>query len=272
MTHLEYDWESPVWRHWLHELSRDHTLVRYDERGSGLSDRDASDLSFESWVRDLETVVDAAGLDRFPLLGVSQGSAVAIAYAVRHPERVTRLVLYGGYVQGAFARARTDEERQEAQLLTRSLPSFWGRDNPAFRMFFAARFVPEGSQEQMRWFSELTRVTTTPEIAVRLRETASVIDVTDLAPLVRLPTLVIHGVGDAAIPFDQGRRLAALIPGARFVSLPSVNHILLEDEPAWPRFLDEVRAFLAEEQPPPAAADVRGSPRTPPPRPSRRPR
>lgn len=272
MTHLEYDWESPVWRHWLRELSRDHTLVRYDERGSGLSDRDADDLSFESWVRDLETVVDAAGLDRFPLLGVSQGAAVAIAYAVRHPERVTRLVLYGGYVQGAFARARTTEEREEAQLLTRSLPSFWGRDNPAFRLFFAARFVPEGTQEQMRWFSELTRVTTTPEIAVRLRTTASMIDVTDLAPQLRVPTLVVHGVGDAAIPFDQGRRLAALVPGARFVSLDSVNHILLEDQPAWPRFLDEVRAFLAEEDARPTPADLRGSRRTPPRRPSRHPR
>jgi pimeloyl-ACP methyl ester carboxylesterase/DNA-binding winged helix-turn-helix (wHTH) protein len=272
MTHLEYDWESPVWRHWMRELSRDHTLVRYDERGSGLSDRDVDDLSFESWVRDLETVVDAAGLDRFPLLGVSQGSAVAVAYAVRHPERVTRLVLYGGYVQGAFARARTPEEREEAQLLTRSLPSFWGRDNPAFRMFFAARFVPEGSQEQMRWFSELTRVTTTPEIAIRLRTTASMIDVTDLAPQVRAPTLVIHGVGDAAIPFEQGRRLAALIPGARFVSLDSVNHILLEDELAWPRFLDEVRAFLAEEDTPPATPDLRESRRKAPRRPSRHPR
>jgi pimeloyl-ACP methyl ester carboxylesterase len=181
-------------------------------------------------------------------------------------------VLYGGYVQGAFARARTPEEREEAQLLTRSLPSFWGRDNPAFRMFFAARFVPEGSQEQMRWFSELTRVTTTPEIAIRLRTTASMIDVTDLAPQVRAPTLVIHGVGDAAIPFEQGRRLAALIPGARFVSLESVNHILLEDELAWPRFLDEVRAFLAEEDTPPATPDLRGSRRKAPRRPSRHPR
>ena len=246
ITHLEYDWESPVWRHWLHELSRDHTLLRYDERGSGLSDHDAEDLSFESWVSDLETVVDAAGLDRFPLLGLSQGCAVAVAYAVRHPERVSRLVLYGGYVQGIMARARTPQEREEAQLLTRSMPAFWGRDNPAFRLFFAARFVPEGTQEQMRWFSELTRVTTTPEIAVRLRSTAAAIDITALAPRVRAPTLVLHGVGDAAVPFEQGRQLAALIPGARFVSLASQNHVLLEDEPAWPRFLEEVRGFLAE--------------------------
>ena len=266
ITHLEYDWESPVWRHWLRELSRDHTLLRYDERGSGLSDRDADDLSFDSWVSDLETVVDAAGLDRFPLLGLSQGCAVAIAYAVRHPERVSRLVLYGGYVQGIIARARSPQEREEAEMLTRTMPGFWGRDNPAFRLFFAARFVPEGTQEQMRWFSELTRVTTSPEVAVKLRSTAASIDVSALAPRVRVPTLVLHGAGDAAVPFDQGRRLAALIPGSRFVSLESQNHILLEDEPAWPRFLDELRRFLAEDdlRTAPRASRVMGSRRTPP--------
>ena len=274
LTHLDYDWESPVWRPWLQELSRDHTLLRYDERGSGLSDHDAEDLSFDSWVSDLETVVEAAGLDRFPLLGLSQGCAVAIAYAVRHPERVTRLVLYGGYAQGVAARATTAAEREEAELLTRSMPSFWGRDNPAFRLFFAARFVPEATQEQMRWFSELTRVTTTPELAVRLRSTAAAIDVTELATRVRAPTLVLHGVRDAAVPFDQGRRLTALIPGARFVSLESQNHVLLEDEPAWPRFLDEVRRFLAEDDAPsaPTGSRLKGSRRTAPRPPSHRPR
>ena len=274
LTHLEYDWESPVWRHWLHALSRDHTLVRYDERGSGLSDHDADDLSFESWVRDLEAVTDAAGLDRFPLIGISQGCAVAIAYAVRHPERVSRLVLYGGYLQGLLARARSESEREEARMLTHSMPAYWGRDNPAFRLFFAARFVPEGTQEQMRWFSELTRITTTPEIAVRLRTTASVIDVGSLAPLVRAPTLVLHGTGDAAVPFEQGRRLAAEIPGARFVALETRNHIILEHEPAWPRFLDEVRRFLAEEDidAPSTGAPLTAASRTPPRPPSPRPR
>jgi pimeloyl-ACP methyl ester carboxylesterase/DNA-binding winged helix-turn-helix (wHTH) protein len=277
LTHLEYDWESPIWRHFLHAMSRAFTLVRYDERGSGLSDRDAADLSFESWVSDLETVVDAAGLDRFPLLGISQGCAVAVAYAVRHPERVSRLVLYGGYTQGVLARARTDAEREEAHMLTNAMPRYWGRDNPAFRLFFAARFVPDGTQEQMRWFSELTRVTTTPDVAVRLRTTASTIDVTALAPLVRAPTLVVHATGDAAVPFDEGRRLAALIPGARFVSLDGRNHVLLEEEPAWPRFLDEVRRFLAEDAPAADAsrADAKpatAAPRTPPRPPSSPPR
>jgi pimeloyl-ACP methyl ester carboxylesterase/DNA-binding winged helix-turn-helix (wHTH) protein len=272
LTHLEYDWESPVWRHWLHALSRDHTLVRYDERGSGLSDREADDLSFDSWVRDLEAVVDAAGLDRFPLLGISQGCAVAMAYAVRHPERVSRLVLYGGYLQGSLARARSEQEKEEARMLTQGMPVYWGRDNPAFRLFFAARFVPEGTQEQMRWFSELTRVTTSPQTAVRLRTASSNIDVTGIAPGVRVPTLVLHGTGDAAVPFEEGRRMAAAIPDARFVSLETQNHVMLEHEPAWSRFLEEVRRFLAEDDRQSMASPVKGSDRTPPPRPSRPPR
>ena len=267
LTHLEYDWESPVWRHWLRELSRDHTLVRYDQRGSGLTDRAVDDVSFDAWVRDLETVVDAAGLERFPLIALSQGCPLALAYAARHPERVTRLVLYGGYVQGSFVRASTPEEYEEARLMTSQLPAFWGRDNPAFRLFFAARFIPEGTPEQMRWFSELQRVTTAPEMAVRLRTAAAEIDVSDIAPRVRAPTLVLHATGDAVVPFDQGRAIAALVPGARFVPLESRNHVLLEGEPAWPRFLDEVRRFLAEDadaavSPAPPAAPRRPSPRS----------
>jgi pimeloyl-ACP methyl ester carboxylesterase/DNA-binding winged helix-turn-helix (wHTH) protein len=244
MTHLEYDWESPVWRHWLRELSRERTLVRYDERGCGLSDHDAEDLSFDAWVRDLETVVDTMGLERFPLLGISQGCAVAITYAVRHPERVTQLVLYGGFAEGVITRARTPEELDQVTMIMRGIPLGWGHDNPAFRMFFAARFLPEGTPEQMRWFSELQRVTTSPEIGSRLLSTAARIDVTELAPQVRAPTLVLHATGDAVAAFSQGRKLAALIPGARFVPLEGRNHILLESEPAWTRFVDEVRRFL----------------------------
>lgn len=245
LTHLEHDWESPVWRPWLRALSREHTLLRYDERGSGLSDHEVDDLSFDAWVRDLETVVDAMGLERFPLLGISQGCAVAVAYAARHPERVSRLLLYGGYVQGAIARARTPQEREQADIIMHQLPLGWGQDNPAFRLFFAAKFLPEGTPEQTRWFSELQRLTTTPEIAVRLRGAAASIDITDVARTVRAPALVLHATGDAAVPFDQGRLLAALLPGARFVSLESRNHILLESEPAWARFTDEVQRFLA---------------------------
>jgi pimeloyl-ACP methyl ester carboxylesterase/DNA-binding winged helix-turn-helix (wHTH) protein len=270
MTHVEYDWESPVWRHWLRELSRERTLVRFDERGNGLSDREVDDLSFEAWVRDLETVVDALGLERFPLLGISQGCAVAIAYAVRHPERVTRLVLYGGFAEGVARRARTPAQLEETQMVMRGIPLGWGHDNPAFRMFFAARFLPEGTPEQMRWFSDLQRLTTSPETGSRLLSTAAEIDVMELVPQVRAPTLVLHATGDAVASFSQGRMLAALIPGARFVPLEGRNHILLEHEPAWARFVDEVRRFLAEVDAAGGGAAARAAPLTrgtpPPPR------
>jgi pimeloyl-ACP methyl ester carboxylesterase/DNA-binding winged helix-turn-helix (wHTH) protein len=245
LTHLEYDWDSPVWRHWLAALSDGRTLVRYDERGNGLSDWDVDDVSFDAWVRDLETVVDALGVQRFPLFGMSQGCAVAVAYAARHPQRVTRLVLYGGFAMGSLRRARTPEKRAEAEMLIRLMPQGWGRDNPAFRQFFATMFLPEGTPEQMRWFSDLQRVTTSPANAVRLRTTSAWIDVQEAAQRVRAPTLVLHATGDAAVSFEQGRRLAAFIRGARFVPLDSRNHILLESEPAWSRFVREVRAFLA---------------------------
>ena len=247
LTHLEYDWESPVWRHWLRELSRDHTLIRYDERGNGLSDRTIPDFSFDAWVRDLETLVDELDLDRFPLIGLSQGCAVAIAYAAKHPERVTRLVLYGGYARGRLVRAKTPEELDEAHFIINSMPLGWARDNPAFRQFFATIFLPEGTPEQHRWFSELQRVTTTPENAVRLRHAAGEIDVTQLARTVQTPALVLHATGDAAVPFDEGREMAALLPNSRFVPLDSRNHILLADEPAFQKFLAETRNFMHEE-------------------------
>ncbi|HEY0304863.1 MAG TPA: alpha/beta fold hydrolase [Longimicrobiales bacterium] len=247
LTHLEYDWESPVWRHWLRELSRDHTLIRYDERGNGLSDRTILDFSFDAWVRDLETLVDELDLDRFPLIGLSQGCAVAIAYAAKHPERVTRLVLYGGYARGRLVRAKTPEELDEAHFIINSMPLGWARDNPAFRQFFATIFLPEGTPEQHRWFSELQRVTTTPENAVRLRHAAGEIDVTQLARTVQTPALVLHATGDAAVPFDEGREMAALLPNSRFVPLDSRNHILLADEPAFQKFLAETRNFMHEE-------------------------
>jgi DNA-binding winged helix-turn-helix (wHTH) protein/pimeloyl-ACP methyl ester carboxylesterase len=247
LTHVELDWSSPVWRHWLTELSSNHTLVRYDERGCGLSDRDAEDLSFEAWVRDLEAIVDGLGMERVPLLGISQGCAVAVAFAARHPERVSSLVLYGGFVLGHFRRARDAAEMREAEMLIRELPLGWGRDNPAFRQFFANIYLPDGTPEQHRWFSELQRVTTSPENAVRLRTTAAEIDVREEARRVTAPTLVLHATGDAAIPFDQGRMLAACIQGTRFVPLESRNHILLESEPAWEQFLREVRPFLGTE-------------------------
>lgn len=244
LSHLEFEWRSPVWRHWLEELSRDHTLIRYDQRGGGLSDWDAEDVSWEAWVSDLETVVDAVGLDRFPIFGVSQGGSVAIAYAVRHPERVSHLILYGAYARGWRGRVKSAEELEEEEAVMTLMRSGWGRDNPAYRQIFASSFIPGATWEQMRWFNDLCRMSTSPENAVKFRQIAGGIDVTDLLLKVQVPTLVLHARGDLRVSFDQGRILAAGIPGARFVPLDGSNHILLENEPAWTRFLREVRAFL----------------------------
>ncbi len=239
LNHLEYDWHSPIWSHLLHALAAERRLIRYDERGNGLSDWDVDDISFEAFVRDLETVVDAAGLERFSLFGISQGSAVSIAYTVRHPERVDRLILYGG-----FARGRARRNPEQAETLLALIRQGWGSDNPAFRQFFTSLFVPDGNPEQMQWFNDLQRITTSPENAVRIMQATGQVDISDLLPQVRVPTLVLHARNDAAVPFDEGRRLAAGIPGARFVGLESRNHVIVEKEPAWTRLLEEITAFL----------------------------
>jgi class 3 adenylate cyclase/pimeloyl-ACP methyl ester carboxylesterase len=242
MNHLEFDAQSPVWRHWIEELGKDHTLIRYDERGNGLSDWEA-ELTFEHMVGDLEAVVDALGLERFALLGISQGCAVSVAYAVRHPERVSRLVLYGGYVRGWRTRA-DPQEIEWRQALTSLIRTGWGQDNPAFRQVFTSLFMPEATPEQTQWFNDLQRVSTSPENAVRLMGIFAEIDVSDLLPQVRVPTLVLHCRNESIAPFDEGRRFASGIPNARFVPLESRNHLILPDEPAWRRFMTEVRAFL----------------------------
>lgn len=246
LTHVDHDHDSAVWRHWVAELGRGRRLIRYDERGCGLSDHNAADLSFEAWVRDLEAVVDAEKVERFSLLGISQGCAVAIAYAARHPERVDKLVLYGGYAIGRNHRNSTPQEELEATLLGNLIRVGWGRDNPAFRQVFGTLFVPGGTAEQWQWFNDLAR-TLPMENALSILEMTHAIDVRALAATVDRPTLVLHAVGDAMCPFENGRMLAALIPGARFVPLESRNHVLLESEPAWTRFLEEVRAFLGAE-------------------------
>src|SRR5829696_634870 len=151
LSHLEFDWDSPVWRHWLVELSRTHRLIRYDERGCGLSDRDVDDLSFDAWLRDLEVVVDATGFERFPLLGISQGASIAIAYAVKYPERVTHLVLHGGYARGRALRISTAQQQESAEMMLKLVELGWGGQNPAFRQFFTSLFIPDASLEQQRW-------------------------------------------------------------------------------------------------------------------------
>ncbi len=240
LNHLEYDWQSPIWSQLLHELAARHQLIRYDERGNGLSDWDVDDISFEAFVRDLESVVAAARLDRFALLGISQGCAVSIVYAIRHPERVTHLVLYGG-----FARGRAKRDAEHARTLVSLVEQGWGKENPAFRQFFTSLFFPEGTPEQMQWFNDLQRITTSPENAVRIMRATGDVDISDLLPQVRVPTLVLHCRNDAAVTFDEGRRIAAGIPDAKFVALESRNHLVLPSEAAWEKFIGEIRTFLA---------------------------
>jgi len=244
LSHLDYDWESTVWRHWLKELSSRFHLLRYDERGCGLSDWDVERFAFEDWVEDLETVVDAAGLDRFPLLGISQGGPVAIAYAVRHPERVSHLLLLGSYAQGRRKRAKAQEEVELIDALIDLVRLGWGRADPTYRQMFVARFLPEGTQEQWRAFDELQRRTTSAANAWRFIDEFANIDVLDLAPRVTAPTLILCARREPDNNFQASRMLAGLIPGSRLVPLDSANHLLPEQDPAWPRFLAELDAFL----------------------------
>ena len=242
LNHLEYDWESPIFRHLFHALSRNRTLIRYDARGNGLSDWDVPELSLDAWVSDLETVVDAAGLQRFPLFGISQGCAIAVTYAARHPDRVSHLVLLGGYIVGANKRA--PENREKRRALATLIKMDWGSDSPAIRQMFAMQLAPDATKEQVDSFNELQRRTTSPDVAYRHFEAVGEVDTTEFVSKVTAPTLVMHARGDLQVPFDLGRQLAAAIPGARFVALQSRNHLLLEGEPAATRLFEEVDLFL----------------------------
>ena len=244
LTHLEYELHSPVWNHWWQEFAKHHTIVRFDQRGSGLSDWTVEDISFDARLSDLETVVEAANVDRFALLGISQGGSTAVAYAVSHPERVSHLILCGAYARGVRKRGASQEEIEARVTLTRQ---GWGRDNPAYRQLFTSEFMPEATIEQMSWFNELQRISASPESAARMQEESGNVDVLHLLPQVSVPTLVLHARDDARVPFEQGRQLAALIPNAEFVPLDSKNHLPLETEPAWPVMLSEVRRFLGVE-------------------------
>lgn len=244
LTHLEYEWESPVWRHWIRFFCDHFRFIRHDERGCGMTDWNVGDLSFERWVEDLESLVDVVDpQEPFGLLGISQGAATCIAYAVKHPERVSKLVLYGAYARGTYQRGDTEKERFYRALIEMTRTG-WGKDNPAFRQVFTSRFVPGASEEQIGWFNELCRKTTSPEIAARLLETRAEINVVELLGQVKAPTLVLHSRDDDVIPIAEGHILAAGIPNAQFVELDSKNHILLETEPAWERFCAEVLDFM----------------------------
>lgn len=248
LSHIEYDWRTPIWRPLFERLARRRRLIRYDERGCGLSDWDINDFSLEAWVRDLETVVDAAGLKRFSLLGISQGGPIAIAYTVRHPDRVSRLILYGTYACGHLKRDPTPAQIAERKVLIDLARVGWGRETPAFRQVFASLFLPDASPDQLQWFNELQRQSSSPENAVRMMQAFWELDVRDIAPQVGVPTLVAHARDDMRIPFNEGRRLATLIPDARFVPIEGRNHLLLETEPAFEHFMSEVDVFLAGDE------------------------
>ena len=241
LTHVEFDWKSPLWRPWLEALGETNRVIRYDERGAGLSDWEVEDFSLGAWVADLEAVVEAAGVDRFTLLGLSQGAQIAIAYAVRHPERVSHLVVCGGYLGGEQL-AAPEQERSDA--LDSLIRIGWGQANPVFRHVFTTLLVPDATSQVMDWVDELQRVSTSPENALRFRECFRTIDVTELASQVMAPTIVFHSRDDEMVSFAEGRRLATAVPNARFVPLEGRNHVFLTEEPAWEVFLAEFRGFL----------------------------
>jgi pimeloyl-ACP methyl ester carboxylesterase/DNA-binding CsgD family transcriptional regulator len=244
LTHLEFDLRSPVWRPWLTELSRHNTLIRYDQRGCGLSDRDVSDLSLETYLIDLETVVDSAGLGRFVLCGLSQGAASSIAYAAHHPERVSHLVIYGGWARGLMERDPSPEQVREARAMLDLVEVGWGSENPVYRQMFTSLFVPDATAEQAAWFNEQERTCTTPQMAARILKCYGSFDVTPLAPQINCPTLVMHLRDDQRVPFEEGRLIAGLIPGARFVPLAGRNHVVLEGIPEFSQMFGELHAFL----------------------------
>jgi pimeloyl-ACP methyl ester carboxylesterase/DNA-binding winged helix-turn-helix (wHTH) protein len=243
-NHLDFEWESPIWRHWVRDLTNGTSILRYDGRGNGLSTWDVPEISFESWVRDLEVVVDAAGLDKFALFGHSQGGAIAIAYAVRHPERVSHLVLCGAYSRGAYHRGHPDavEVRRALETLVQLN---WGKTNPSFFQVVTNLYIPEkATDEDQCWFKDLQVISVSPENLVKTMRACDDINIRALLPSVSVPTIVFHADRDRISPPEEGRILAAEIPGAEFVPLPTANHILLSEEPAWRLFLEELASFF----------------------------
>lgn len=244
LNHLEHDWDAPIWSPLFRDLAIDHQFIRYDERGNGLSDWDVDDLSFESFVSDLEAVVEANKLEKFALLGISQGAAVSIEYAIRHPDRVTHLILFGAYAAGwrIDADEATTKEREAIITLTET---GWGQDNPAYRQIFSSTFMPSANPEELAWFNEFQRLTASPKNAARFLSEFGDIDVREQLAKVTVPTLVIHSRGDIRIPLETGRDIAASIPNAEFVGLESDGHLLLGREPASKVFVETVREFIS---------------------------
>jgi len=254
LTHLEHQWRSLAWRPWLEAFIRDHKVLRYDSRGCGLSDRNAGDLSFETWVRDFECVIDAAALPRFSLVATCQGGPIAIEYAARHPERVSHLVLYGTYALGRLRWTELPNEVEKARVLLDLTRLGWGQENHAFSQVWASHFQPGGTLDHLRSWCDQQRAATSGDTAVRLLRIGWNVDVRDAARRIKCPVLIVHPERDAVVPFEQGRLLASLIPDARFVQLDSENHMPLADELAWSRLLAELRSFLSEPSAAPAAS------------------
>ena len=244
LSHLEHDWDAPIWSPLFRDLAADHHFVRYDERGNGLSDWDVANISFDAFVTDLETVVDANKLDKFALLGISQGAAVSIEYAIRYPEKVSHLILFGGYAAGwrIGATEALTKEREAVMTLT---AVGWGTDNPAYRQIFSSTFMPDANEAEFNWFNDFQRLTTSAENAVKFLSVFANIDVRHRLAQVKVPTLVIHAMGDQRIPISVGRDIAAAIPNAEFVGLESNGHLLLGREPASKAFVQAIRDFMA---------------------------
>ena len=242
-THLEHDWNNPAMRPWVEDLSCRYRLLRFDQRGTGMSDREVPEISFERHVGDLECVIDAAGYERFAILGLSQGAAFALAYAARHPERVSHVVIYGGFVRGWARRGHSPRQMENRQTQVKLIELGWGGDDPSFRQVFSTQFMPDAPIETVHGFNDFMPLTSSAATAASIFSNNGLIDVQDEARRVQCPTLVLHGRGDMRIPFEEGRLAAGLIPGARFVSLETRNHLMMQSEPAWRHFLDALAEF-----------------------------
>lgn len=249
LTHLEYEWQSPVWQHWLQFFAGNFHFVRYDERGCGMSEWQEGELSARVWTDDLEAVIEAADpKEPVTLLGISQGAVACIGYALRHPERVSRLILYGGYARGPFLRGTPEAEATYRAVIDLARVA-WASDNPSFRQVFTSRFIPGATPEQLAWFNDLCLKTTPGEVAAKLLSSRALINIESRLAEVRVPTLVLHARDDGVVPVAEGRLLASGIPGAQFIELDSRNHILLEEEPAWRRFQEAVLDWMQPSRP-----------------------
>lgn len=242
LNHLDFEWKTPLRRQWLAEIMQHNMLVRYDQRGSGLSDWNISDFSFERTVQDFEELVDAAGLEKFAILGGCQGAAVGIAYAVRHPERVTKLIINGTFANGWPAPGPGAQEHLDAMLTL--IRSGWGRDNPAFRQLWTTMFRPDVDAVEAAWLNELQRIASSPENAALMIAEFPNIRIIDMLPKVSCPTLVLHSRDDGAVPVQEGKLIAARIPGARFVELPSRSHMVAPGDAGWEQLVQEFSAFM----------------------------